>query len=140
MLKTLLRYFRPHMKLFLLDMFCAVLASAIDLAFPMVSRHAMYTLLPDHLFGAFFALMTAVAVSYAIRSVCFYVMTYWGHTFGARVEADIRADLFRHLQDLDFEFYDQMRTGNLMSRLTGDVRIQCETLEKSPAGTKKGIA
>ena len=121
MLKTLLRYFRPHMKLFLLDMFCAVLASAIDLAFPMVSRHAMYTLLPDRLFGAFFALMTAVAVSYAIRSVCFYVMTYWGHTFGARVEADIRADLFRHLQDLDFEFYDQMRTGNLMSRLTGDL-------------------
>ena len=121
MLKTLLRYFKPHMKLFLLDMFCAVLASAIDLAFPMVSRHAMYTLLPDRLFGAFFALMTAVAVSYAIRSVCFYVMTYWGHTFGARVEADIRADLFRHLQDLDFEFYDQMRTGNLMSRLTGDL-------------------
>ena len=121
MLKTLLRYFKPHMKLFLLDMFCAVLASAIDLAFPMVSRYAMYTLLPDRLFGAFFALMTAVAVSYAIRSVCFYVMTYWGHTFGARVEADIRADLFRHLQDLDFEFYDQMRTGNLMSRLTGDL-------------------
>ncbi len=121
MLKTLLRYFKPHMKLFLLDMFCAVLASAIDLAFPMVSRYAMYTLLPDRLFGAFFALMTAVAVSYVIRSVCFYVMTYWGHTFGARVEADIRADLFRHLQDLDFEFYDQMRTGNLMSRLTGDL-------------------
>ena len=132
MLKTLLRYFKPHMKLFLLDMFCAVLASAIDLAFPMVSRHAMYTLLPDHLFGAFFALMTAVAVSYAIRSVCFYVMTYWGHTFGARVEADIRADLFRHLQDLDFEFYDQMRTGNLMSRLTGDLFEVTELAHHGP--------
>ena len=121
MLKTLLRYFRPHMKLFLLDMACAVTAAAVDLAFPMVSRHAMYTLLPEKLFGAFFAVMAAVVLAYVLRSVCYYVMTYWGHTFGARVEADIRADLFRHLQELDFEFYDQMRTGSLMSRLTGDL-------------------
>ena len=121
MLRTLLRYFRPHMKLFLLDMACAVAVAAIDLAFPVVSRHAMYTLLPERLFGAFFAVMAAVIICYALRSVCFYIMTFWGHTFGARVETDIRADLFRHLQELDFEFYDRMRTGNLMSRLTGDL-------------------
>ena len=121
MLRTLLRYFRPHMKLFLLDMACAVAVAAIDLAFPVVSRHAMYTLLPERLFGAFFVVMAAVIICYALRSVCFYIMTFWGHTFGARVETDIRADLFRHLQELDFEFYDRMRTGNLMSRLTGDL-------------------
>ena len=132
MLKTLLRYFKPHMKLFLLDMLCAVAAAAIDLAFPMVSRHAMYTLLPEKLFAAFFAVMAAVAVSYVLRSVCFYVMTYWGHTFGARVETDIRADLFRHLQELDFEFYDQMRTGNLMSRLTGDLFEVTELAHHGP--------
>ena len=132
MLRTLFRYFRPHMKLFLLDMACAVLAAAIDLAFPMVSRYAMYTLLPEKLFAAFFALMAAVVVFYVLRSVCFYVMTYWGHTFGARVETDIRADLFRHLQELDFEFYDQMRTGNLMSRLTGDLFEVTELAHHGP--------
>ena len=132
MLRTLLRYFRPHIKLFLLDMFCAVLAAAIDLAFPMVSRHVMYTLLPDRLFHAFFAVMAAVFVCYALRSVCFYVMTYWGHTFGIRVETDIRADLFSHLQELDFEFYDQMRTGNLMSRLTGDLFEVTELAHHGP--------
>ncbi len=121
MLKTLLRYFKPHMKLFVLDMVCAVLAAAVDLAFPMVSRYAMYTLLPDHLFTTFFVLMAGVGISYALRSVCFYVMSYWGHTFGIRVETDIRAALFCHLQELDFDFYDGMRTGNLMSRLTGDL-------------------
>ena len=132
MLRTLLRYFRPHIKLFLLDMFCAVLAAAIDLAFPMVSRHVMYTLLPDRLFHAFFAVMAAVFVCYALRSVCFYVMTYWGHTFGIRVETDIRADLFPQLQELDFEFYDQMRTGNLMSRLTGDLFEVTELAHHGP--------
>ena len=132
MVKTLLPYFRPHWKLFLLDMVCAIAAALIDLAFPMVSRYAMYTLLPDRLFGAFFALMAAVGVCYALRSVCFYIMTYWGHTFGIRVETDIRADLFRHLQELDFEFYDQMRTGNLMSRLTGDLFEVTELAHHGP--------
>lgn len=132
MLKTLLRYFRPHIKLFLLDMVCAVLAAGIDLAFPVVSRHAMYTLLPDKAFRAFFAVMAAVGICYALRSVCYYVMTYWGHTFGIRVETDIRADLFRHLQELDFEFYDQMRTGSLMSRLTGDLFEVTELAHHGP--------
>ena len=132
MIRTLLRYFKPHMKLFLLDMACAVTASAIDLAFPLVSRYAMYTLLPDRLFGAFFALMAAVVLFYVLRSVCYYVMTFWGHTFGIRVETDIRADLFRHLHELDFEFYDQMRTGNLMSRLTGDLFEVTELAHHGP--------
>ncbi len=121
MIKTLLRYFKPHMKLFILDMVCAMLAAGVDLAFPMVSRYAMYTLLPDHLYRAFFTLMAVVGIAYVMRAGCFYVMSYWGHTFGIRVETDIRAALFSHLQELDFEFYDAMRTGNLMSRLTGDL-------------------
>ena len=121
MLRTLLSYFKPHIGIFLLDMFCAVLVAAVDLAFPLVSRHAMYEMLPDKLYGTFFTVMAIVAVSYVLRSGCNYIMTYWGHTFGVRVEADIRRDLFRHLQDLDFEFYDANRTGKLMNRLTGDL-------------------
>ena len=121
MFRTLLSYFKPHMGIFILDMCCAVFVAAVDLAFPLVSRHAMYEMLPDKLYGAFFTVMGIVAVSYVLRSVCNYIMTYWGHTFGVRVEADIRRDLFRHLQELDFEFYDANRTGKLMNRLTGDL-------------------
>ena len=121
MIKTLFKFFRPHMKIFLLDMFCAVMVAAVDLAFPLVSRKAMYDLLPGKEYRIFFILMIAVAVFYLLRSLCYYIMTYWGHTFGIRVEADIRAALFTHLQELDFEFYDRNRTGKLMNRLTGDL-------------------
>lgn len=121
MIKTLIRYFKPHRKLFFLDMICAVLASLIELSFPVISRKAMYDMLPNKAFQTFFTVMTIVAVAYFLRALCYYVMTYWGHTFGIRVETDMRADLFRHLQQLDFDFYDRNRTGSLMSRLTGDL-------------------
>ena len=120
-MRSLLGFFRPHIKLFILDMCCAVMVAAIDLAFPLVSRHAMYDMLPDKAYGPFFALMLCAACFYVLRSAGQYLMTYVGHLFGVYVEADIRSALFRHLQELDFEFYDRNRTGKLMSRLTGDL-------------------
>lgn len=121
MLKKLLSYFKPHMKLFVIDMACAVAAAAIELAFPAVSRYAMYSLLPEKAFETFFIIMGIILICYAFRAFCYYIMTYVGHTFGIRVETDIRADLFKHIQTLDFDFFDRMRTGNLMSRLTSDL-------------------
>ncbi len=121
MIRTLLKYFRPHIKLFVIDMICAVTVSAIDLAFPLVSRRMMYDYLPDQLYRTFFMVMLVVGLAYVLRSFCYFVMSYWGHTFGVLVEADIRSDLFSHLQTLDFSFYDHTRTGQLMSRLTGDL-------------------
>ena len=121
MIRTLASFFKPHKGLFFLDMFCAVAVAAIDLAFPLVSRHAMYDLLPDKAYGPFFALMLTVGLFYILRSTGQYLMTYLGHLFGVLVEADIRAALFSHLQELDFEFYDKNRTGKLMSRMTGDL-------------------
>ena len=121
MIRTLLKYFKPHMKLFAIDMFCAMMVSAVDLAFPMLSRHAMYELLPDRMYSLFFRLMLLIAVFYLLRAACYYLMVYVGHTFGIHVETDIRRDLFRHIQSLDFDFFDDNRTGQLMSRLTGDL-------------------
>lgn len=121
MIRTLVKYFKPHMRLFALDMCCAIFVAAVDLAFPLVSRYAMYDLLPKGLYRTLFAVMGIVIFAYLLRSLAYFVMTYWGHTFGVRVEADIRADLFHHLQELDFEFYDHNRTGSLMNRLTGDL-------------------
>lgn len=120
-LRTLFHYFKPHRKLFLFDMCCALMVAAIDLAFPLASRRAMYHLLPEKMYRVFFLLMVCIACFYLLRSVCYYFMTYIGHVFGVLVEADIRAALFSHLQSLDFEFYDKNRTGKLMSRMTGDL-------------------
>ena len=121
MIKTLFGYFKPHLKIFLADMFCAILVACVDLAFPLVSRRAMYDMLPEKRYTVFFVVMAIIAIAYAIRSLAYYIMAYWGHTFGVRVEADIRRDLFNHFQELDFEFYDKNRTGNLMNRMTGDL-------------------
>ena len=121
LLRIFLSYFKPHRKLFAMDMFCAMLVAVVDLAFPLVSRTAMNDLLPREAYSAFFAVMGAMAVAYLIRAVLYYIICYWGHTFGIRVEADIRRDLFSHMQSLGYEFYDRNRTGQLMSRLTSDL-------------------
>ena len=120
-LRIFLSYFKPHRRLFALDMTCAFLIALIDLAFPLVSRQALYTWLPEKQFRVFFIVMAAVVAAYVLRSGLYFVVAYWGHTFGIRVEADIRRDLYHHMQELGFDFYDRNRTGQLMSRLTSDL-------------------
>ncbi len=121
LLGIFLGYFRPHLRLFLLDMGCAFTVSMIDLAFPLVTRSALYQLLPDKRYETFFLVMGIMVLCYVLRSFLQFVIAYWGHTFGIRVEADIRRDLFSHLQSLSFSYYDNNRTGQLMSRLTTDL-------------------
>ena len=116
-----LSYFRPHMGLFLLDMACALVIALIDLAFPYISRMCMYDLIPESRYQAFFAVIGVLLAAYVLRSLLQYVVCYWGHTFGVLVEADIRRDLFSHLQTLSFGFYDKNRTGHLMSRMTAEL-------------------
>lgn len=121
LLRIFLSYFKPHRKLFAMDMLCALLVAAVDLAFPLVSRTAMNELLPQAAYRTFFIVMGVMAIAYLLRAVLYYIICYWGHTFGIRVEADIRRDLFSHMQTLGYEFYDHNRTGQLMSRLTSDL-------------------
>ena len=120
-LSIFLSFFRPHRGLFFLDLACALVVALIDLAYPIVSRYAMRTLLPQNAYRAFFTVMLVVVAAYALRALLYFVITYWGHTFGIRVEADIRAALFGHMQELGFEFFDRNRTGQLMSRMTTDL-------------------
>lgn len=120
-LQIFLSYFRPHRKLFIMDMSCALLIALIDLVFPYVSRWCMYELLPRSAYQTFFAVMAVLFIAFALRAVLTYIICYWGHTFGILVEADIRRDLFRHMQELSFDYFDRNRTGQLMSRLTADL-------------------
>ena len=131
-LSIFLTYFKNHKKLFLADITCAVLIAAIDLAFPLVTRSALYDMLPNQLYSVFFTVMAAMVVCYVLRAFLNYIVCYFGHTFGIRVEADIRADLFRHMQELNYDFYDHNRTGQLMSRLTADLFELTELAHHGP--------
>ena len=127
-----LSYFKNHMGLFLLDLLCAVGIAAVDLAFPLVTRKALYEMLPEGMYRTFFIVISTMVVCYLFRALLQFVVTYFGHTFGIRVEADIRQDLFRHMQELGFDFYDQNRTGQLMSRLTSDLNEITELAHHGP--------
>ena len=121
MFSIFLSFFKPHRGLFFLDMVCALFVALVDLSYPVISRKAINTLLPNLQYKTFFIVMGIVVLAYVVRSLLYYIITYWGHTFGIRVEADIREALFGHMQTLGFDFYDRNRTGHLMSRLTTDL-------------------
>ena len=131
-LMIFLSYFKNHRKLFAIDVACAVGIAAIDLLFPLVTRSALYDMLPNRMYRTFFTIMVVVVACYVLRSFLNYIVTYYGHTFGIRVEADIRRDLFRHMQELSVDFYDRNRTGKLMSRLTSDLFELTELAHHGP--------
>ena len=131
-LAIFLHYFGNHKGLFAVDLLCAVGIAAIDLAFPLVTRKALYDLLPNQLYRTFFLVMVTVALSYVLRTFLNYIVAVYGHTFGIRVEADIRKDLFAHMQELNFDYYDHNRTGKLMARLTSDLFELTELAHHGP--------
>ena len=131
-LMIFLSYFKNHKKLFAIDIGCAALIALIDLMFPMITRSALYDMLPGQMYKTFFTVMVIVVACYLLRTFLNYIVCYYGHTFGIRVEADIRADLFKHMQEMSFDFYDQNRTGQLMSRLTSDLFDLTELAHHGP--------
>lgn len=120
-LKILVSYFKPHMNLFILDTICALGIAAIDLAFPSISRWCMNTLIPAKAWNTFWLVMGLVLVAYIVRSCFQYIITFWGHNFGIKVETDMRKDVFEHVQELGYDYYDNNRVGILLSRLTTDL-------------------
>ena len=120
-LKVFCRYIAPHRRMFWIDMLCAVLAAGIDLIFPLVSRASMQTYLPQGAYRTFFIVMAVLVAAYVLKAALYYVITVVGHGMGVMVETDMRRDLFNHLQELSFSFFDRNRTGVLMSRVTSDL-------------------
>ena len=127
-----LRYIARHKKLFAIDMVCAILVAVIDLVFPYVSRQSMNRLLPQKLYGAFFTVMAVLVLSYVLKSVLYYIITVVGHKMGVLTEADMRRDLFEHMQELSFSFYDHHRTGVLLSRVVSDLFEVTELAHHGP--------
>ena len=120
-LKIFFSYYKPHLKIFLLDMFCAVLISLIDICFPMISKFTIDSILPEQKFKTFFILIIALLAMYLLRKGFTWIVNFWGHYFGTLVETDMRRDVFSHLEKQSFYFYDKHRTGKLMARVTTDL-------------------
>lgn len=120
-LSVFISYILPHKRMFAVDMGLSVLIAAVDLIFPYVTRQAMNRLLPEKMYTAFFVTMMIVLASYLLRAYFQYKVTVIGHGMGTRVEADMRADVFAHMQRLSFSFFDKNRTGVLLGRVTNDL-------------------
>ena len=131
-LRLFLTFYRPHRRLFALDLLFSLLSCLADLAFPYVSRQAMQHLLPLGLFRTFFAIMAALLAAYLLKAVFKYAVTVIGHQCGVLIEADMRQELFEHLQTMSFRFFDCNRTGVLMSRMTSDLFSITELAHHGP--------
>ncbi len=114
-------YIRPHGREFAVDMALSVAVAAVDLVFPLVSRRSMQVLLPQGMFPTFFAVMAVMIAAYILRAFCMYLVTVIGHRMGTLVEADMRRDVFMHMQELSYSFFDRNRTGVLLARVTNDL-------------------
>ncbi len=120
-IKLFVQHYKGHLGLFSLDMVCALAVSAIDLLFPYFSKRSMEMYLPNHMFKTFFTVMAIFIAAYLLKAVLYYIITYWGHRMGTFIEADLRDELFDHIEKLSFSFFDKNRTGQLMSRVTNDL-------------------
>ncbi|HWQ07270.1 MAG TPA: ABC transporter ATP-binding protein [Feifaniaceae bacterium] len=125
-IKRFLSYYKPHIGLLVLDLGCAFTIAAIDVAYPLMTQYILRTLLPEMAVNSamvrvFVLLIAGALAAYIVRALLLYVINYWGHRLGILMEADIRKDIFSHIQQLSFSFFDKVRTGKLMSRVTTDL-------------------
>ncbi|EOD9090864.1 ABC transporter ATP-binding protein [Listeria monocytogenes] len=121
MLKRFFSYYKPYRTLFIIDFGCAVLAAILELAFPVAVNHVIDTLLPGKDFGLIITAALVLLFFYILNTFMQYIVTYFGHMLGLNIETDMRRDLFSHLQKQPFGFYDNQKTGKLMSRMTTDL-------------------
>ena len=131
-LKRFVGYYRYEWKLFLLDMVCACLIAGMDLVFPIVTRVFMKELIPNLQLRLMVIYIGALILMYGVRLVLQYIVDYWGHVVGVRMEYRMRKDLFSHLQTMDFRFFDNTRVGHLMSRIVNDLRDVSELAHHGP--------
>ncbi|OMF32624.1 multidrug ABC transporter ATP-binding protein [Paenibacillus sp. FSL H8-0548] len=121
MLLRFFAYYKPYKKLFMLDFCCAVVLAILELCFPLGVSYVIDTLLPDENWGLIVTVCAILLIVYIINTLLSYVVTYWGHMLGINIETDMRKKLFDHVQKLSFRFFDNTKTGHLISRLTNDL-------------------
>jgi len=132
MIRQFTRYYKPHRFLFTLDLIAAFGMAGIDLLFPMFSRAFVNDLIPNSKLDLIVVYSVIIFLLYIVKIGLSYFMGYWGHVLGSRIEFDMRRDLFTHIQKLEFSFFDNIKTGQLMNRLTADLNEVTELAHHGP--------
>ena len=132
MLKRFAAYYKPHRFLFLLDMFVAVLASGLSITVPRITHRLLGIHIPARDAKAIGLTLGLILFVYVAGASLTFIRIKWGHIMGVRMETDMRADFFSHLQKLSFRYYDNIKTGHLMSRITGDLENIAEVAHHAP--------
>ncbi len=132
MLKRFVSYYKPHKKILILDLLASFLVSLIGVAYPVVTREMLGDLIPNRKYTAVVMAGVVLLLLYFCRMLLNYFIQYEGHMMGVRMQAQMRSQLFRHLQTLPFSFYDNHETGKIMSRLTNDLTDISELAHHGP--------
>lgn len=132
MIKQFISYYKPHKWLFILDMVAATFIAATDLIFPQITRTFINDILPNNDMERLVKVAIAMFFLYIFRFVMDYVVGFYGHLLGVKMEYDMRKDMFSHLQKLSFKYYDETKTGHIMSRLVNDLNEISELAHHGP--------
>ena len=132
MLKRFIRYYKPYKKLFILDLLAAFLVSACDLFYPMITRNIINDVIPNKQIKLLFVFAIVLTLIFLIKAGLNYFMQYWGHVVGVRMQADMRRDLFDKLQDMPNKYFDNNKTGVIMSRIINDLLDISELAHPGP--------
>ncbi|NLB23505.1 MAG: ABC transporter ATP-binding protein [Clostridium sp.] len=132
MIKEFIKYYKPHTRLFVVDLIAAFLISASDLVFPMVTRQFINDYIPNKDLNMIIRFGVILLVLYVVRFILDYIVGYWGHVLGVRMEYDMRKDMFNQLQRMSFSYYDDTKTGQIMSRLVNDLNEISELAHHGP--------
>lgn len=130
--RRFISYYKPHRKLFVLDIFCAMIMATIDLVFPVATRRVLNEYIPNGRMDLLVRVTIILTILFIIRFICSYIVDSWGHILGVRMEGDMREDVFSHMQKLSVNFYDNNKTGSLMSRVVNDLRDVTELAHHGP--------
>ena len=132
MFKKFVNYYKPHKKLFALDMLASFLMSLIGIVYPIVTRKMLNNLIPNEKYRLIVIFGILLLVLYFIKMLLNYFVQYFGHMMGVRMQAQMRTDMFNHLQTLPYRFYDEHETGKIMSRMTNDLMSISELAHHGP--------
>ena len=132
MIRRFIKYYRPHWRLLVLDLLCALSVAVIDLLFPMATSRILKEFIPNQQIRAMIIVGATLLVLYGVRFVLSYIIGYYGHVMGIKIETDMRSDLFRKLQILDYQYFDNKKTGELMTNLTTHLHDVSEMSHHAP--------
>ena len=131
-LKRFVSYYKPHRKLFLFDLICSFTISACNMFYPMIARNIMNDYVPNENLRLLITWAIVMAGIYALKCLLTFIVSYWGHILGVRIQGDMRRDLFQHIETLPFSYFDENKTGSVMSRIVNDLFEVSELAHHAP--------